>query len=111
MSFSELSKCIVTIPDPIPNERLLLSDIPSNDAAWHVISSFALTYPGYEIYGFDGCAKFANDGHDGSLDQLRAALFFEQRRWRHFGEDPDGEAMADIKTLLDGIRRSLSETS
>jgi len=101
----------VTIPEPIPNERLKLSDIPSMDADWHAISSFALTYPGYEIHGFDGCAKFANVGHDGSIDQLRAALFFEQRRWRHFGDYPDEDAMEDIQTLLDGIRQSLSDPS
>ena len=101
----------MAIPDPIPNELLKLSDVPSTDADWHTISSFALTYPGYKIHGFDGCAKFANEGHDGSIDQLRAALFFEQRRWRHFGDDPDDDAMEDIMTLLDGIRRGLSDRS
>jgi hypothetical protein len=101
----------VTIPDPIPNERLKLSDIPSIEADWHAISSFALAYPGYEIHGFKGCAKFANEGHDGSVDQLRAALFFEQRRWSHFGEHPDEEAMEGIQNLLEGLRRGLSDTT
>lgn len=99
----------MTIPDRIPNERLKLSDIPSIEADWHAISSFALAYPGYKIHGFKGCAKFANEGHDGSVDQLRAALFFEQRRWSHFGEHPDQETMADIQILLEGLRQSLSD--
>jgi hypothetical protein len=101
----------VAIPDQIPNETLKLSDVPSTDADWDTISSFALTYPGYEIHGFAGCAKFANEGQDGSIDQLRAALFFEQRRWRHFGDDPDDDAMGVIISLLDGIRRGLSGKS
>ncbi len=39
----------------------------------------------------------------GSFEELRCCLFFEQRRWRHFGYDPDGEDLAAIKDLYNAI--------
>ena len=39
-----------------------------------------------------------------TLDELRACLFFDQRAWRHFGEDPDDDGMEYIRALLTAIR-------
>ena len=38
------------------------------------------------------------------LDELRAALFFEQRRYHHFGEGPDGSDLDYIEALVGAIR-------
>jgi hypothetical protein len=46
---------------------------------------------------------------DLTLDETRASLFFEQRRWRHFGETPDDEAMVYIRALLDAIRSRVAD--
>ncbi|MEY4182682.1 MAG: hypothetical protein RLZZ217_1308 [Planctomycetota bacterium] len=42
------------------------------------------------------------------MRDLRACLFFEQRRWRHFGDEPDAEAMADIRGLVEAIRERVA---
>lgn len=84
-------------------------DIPNPDASWREIAEFALTFNGYEVWGsFEKCAEIANAKRQDSLTDLRTCLFFEQRRWRHFGEDPDGEAMAYIRALVEKIRRRVS---
>ena len=80
-------------------------DVPSPDAGWEAIGRFALTYDGYGLAGFDRCAALANgDEPMRTLEDYRAALFFEQRRWRHFGDEPDSRAMEGIARLLDRIR-------
>jgi putative DNA methylase len=40
----------------------------------------------------------------GTLRELRACLYFEQRRWRHKGHDPEGEDLEAIRALYDTIR-------
>jgi len=61
----------------------------------------------------DQCAHIANAAahrysQEGelpdSLDELRTCLFFEQRRWHHFGATPDGEAQRYFAALLQAIR-------
>jgi len=39
----------------------------------------------------------------GDLDTARAALFFEQRRFHHFGSDPTGNDALYVRTLLGRI--------
>ena len=39
-------------------------------------------------------AKIANERRDSTLTDLRTCLFFECRRWRHYGDDPDEEDCA-----------------
>jgi hypothetical protein len=38
------------------------------------------------------------------MTELRTCLFYEQRRWRHFGEVPDEAAMSYIREVLEQIR-------
>lgn len=78
---------------------------------------FALTFNGYEWCGsFEQCAKVGNRGADlfresgilpRSLAELRTCLFFEQRRWRHFGLDPDEPARRYISALVEAIREKV----
>ncbi len=43
-----------------------------------------------------------------TLTELRTCLFFEQRRWRHFGRTPDEESMIFINAILRGVREKLT---
>jgi hypothetical protein len=79
------------------------------------INEFALTYNAYSRVGGartvaqigNGArARYRNDGtFPDDLDELRAALFFEQRRYHHFGEGPDGADLEYIENLVGAIRR------
>jgi hypothetical protein len=100
-------------PRQIPNRELTLRDIPGPDADYYrVISEFALTFNGYDYYP-DTCEDIANRAIErfgdcgavpDSLSELRACLFYEQRRWRHFSGDLDSEALAYTRALVDAIR-------
>jgi hypothetical protein len=92
----------------IPNDRLSLANVPGPDASWYEIGDFALTYNGYEECGsFERCAEIANARQNESLDDLRACLFFEQRRFRHSGWPPEGEDLEYIRGLVKQIRERL----
>lgn len=89
----------------ISNSELTANDIPGADADWLTIGRFALSFDGYEVHGSsEACAKIANSRRAGTLRDLRTCLFFEQRRWRHFAEEPDREAMEYIRSLVEQIR-------
>lgn len=93
----------------IANKDLTPADIPAPQADWDTIASFALTCDGYATWGsFEKCAEIANARRDGSLTELRTCLFFEQRRWRHFGVDPDEKAMKYLRELIERIRRMVA---
>lgn len=85
----------------IPNDELTITDVPASGADWNEIGGFALSFDGYRL---PDCAEIANARRHGSLTDLRACLFFEQRRWRHFGEEPDAETMTYIRDLVERIR-------
>lgn len=88
--------------------------VPASDAPWFEIWEFALSYNAYERHdGFDGAARIGNDAAEAwardravpqDLARARAALFFEQRRYRHFGFDPENEDAHYVRALVDGIR-------
>ena len=92
---------------------------PLNAEYWGVIDQFALSFDGYEQWGsFEKCACAEIGNHSSatyqekkvlpsSLIDLRTCLFFEQRRWRHFGEHPDKEIMTYIHALVEAIRNKL----
>jgi hypothetical protein len=99
----------------IPNEKLEKADVPDATAPWAEIEMFALTFNGYEAFPDEGCANLANKVMDEfsknakileklTLTELRACLFFEQRRCRHCDEVPDADGMIYIGALLNLIR-------
>lgn len=76
---------------------------------------YALTVGGYgyarDYLGVE-CGNLANERMDryhqtkrweGTFEELRCCLFFEQRRWHHFGNDPEGEALEAIEVLNQAI--------
>lgn len=80
-------------------------DLPSDDADVREITQFAHTFDGYARWGsFERCAEIANAPDHSTIDKLRTCLFFEARRWRHFGERPDEEAITYWRKLVSTIR-------
>lgn len=94
----------------LSNDELTLDRIPEEDATWTEIGEFALTFDGYEAFGsFERCAEIANARKHDTLTEARACLFFEQRRWRHVGEDPEEEGEMDyMRELVRAIRQKLA---
>jgi len=105
-------------PDEVPNERLTASAVPPVTASWHTIVGFAHTIDGYKAIGQKECAQLANRVKNEfstnaasietlSLTELRFCLFFEQRRFNHFGHEPQGADRIFVNTLLDAIRKKV----
>jgi hypothetical protein len=105
-------------PDELPNECLTASAVPPVTAPWHSIVGFALTIDGYKAVGGKECAQLANRTKSEfsrnaasvealSLTELRLCLFFEQRRFNHFGHEPQDTDRIFINTLLEAIRRRI----
>ena len=98
----------------VPNTELQGYLLPHPGASWGEISGFAHTLNGYERWGsFEKCSEIANEILEeyktsgdlpNNLTNLRTCLFFEARRWRHYGYEPDEEAMHYIRALLEAIR-------
>ena len=81
------------------------------------IWEYALTMDGYR-YATENlrvdCSDLANTKLEifrrsgiwqGSFEELRCCLFFEQRRWHHFGTDPLGDPLIEIRALFRAIVR------
>ncbi|MBA3532372.1 MAG: hypothetical protein H0T73_10665 [Ardenticatenales bacterium] len=101
----------------IPNTALAEPLLPPPYADWDTISEFALTVDGYRQWGTVATlgemaaqseAMFREHAAlSATLTELRGCLFFEQRRWRHYGEVPDREGMRYIHTLVEAIRHKV----
>jgi len=101
----------------IPHNDLTPDQIPPPKAGWREIGWFALTFDGYEVHGgFEACGDIANQCRQAyetrqslpeTLTELRTCLFFEQRRWRHYGYSPDENAMIYIHALVEQIREKI----
>ncbi|MGE5596925.1 MAG: DNA methyltransferase, partial [Hyphomicrobiales bacterium] len=89
------------------------------DATWPEMQALALAIDGYELaprLGLGECGDFVNAKReafaktgqwDGSSIGLWICLFFEQRRFRHFGEDPALGKDDAIPRLYQSLRAAL----
>ena len=94
----------------IPNEALRVADVPDITAGWPEIAEFALTFDGYEYTGsLEACRALADwirsEWRDicqlpAHLSELRAALFYEQRRARWTDTYPSGADLRYIRALV-----------
>jgi hypothetical protein len=88
--------------------------VPAPNAPWWHVWVFALSYNAYDRRGgFESAAELGNAALSrwnvrnelpSDLDTARAALFFEQRRYHHFGDDPTGENERYVRSLVERIR-------
>jgi hypothetical protein len=102
----------------VSDQALTQKDLPSAGADEDVLQAFALTTNGYERMGsFHRCAELANAALASwratgklpdSLGDLRGCLFFEQRRWRHFGYGFDEETLRYARELVEAMRSRLA---
>ena len=97
-------------PAHIPTSSLRLADAPDESAPWSAIGKFALTFDPAENdpYHLED-QDLAKLSFGSSLVQLRSYLFLEQRRWNHFGREPDATAMSAIRRIVALIRAKLSD--
>jgi len=96
------------IPEYISNEALTLDMIPASDASWHDIALFSLTFSGYRKTGsFNRCTEVAYSRSCETLSEIRACLYFEQRRWTCLRAHPDRDTMAFVHGLLERMREKL----
>lgn len=92
----------------ISSTNLQSNDLPASDADVHELIKFAHTFDGYARWGSSAkCAEIANAPDHSTIDALRTCLFFEARRWRHFGETPDDDALQYWKSLVVSIRERI----
>jgi hypothetical protein len=98
-------------PSAIPNARLRTHEIPDRSDSWDAVSSFSLSYDGYAYW--DDVSELATRSirnwtrhHTlpATVDEVRGCLFYEQRRWHHFGEEPNGRGAHYLWALLDILR-------
>jgi hypothetical protein len=104
-------KDVIYVVPQISNSELTLQNIPDATAGIAGIWRFALTFNGYEYWGsFERCAEVANAPLSASatLTELRTRLFFEQRRYRHMGEEPREEGRSYLIELLDAMKKRVS---
>ena len=94
----------------IANAALTSGVVPERGDTWETVSEFALSYDGYAYW--EDLPELASRVLQGwtrdrtlpdSLDELRGCLFYERRRWHHFGQDPAGRSAAYIWALADAI--------
>jgi hypothetical protein len=95
-------------PIRITTNDLQLPDVPEESADWHVIGRFALTFDPKEADPYSIKEQsFEAMTPDTDLVHLRSRLFLEQRRWNHFGREPDATAMEGVRKLVSLIRTKL----
>ena len=93
----------------IANADLTLSLIPDPDSEWTAVWDFAHTFDGYSHWGSaHACGVVANERRNTTLTDLRTCLFFEQRRYNHFGKNPDGEDAQYIRDVVRQIGQRVS---
>jgi hypothetical protein len=98
------------VANAILNDNLRPAMVPTRHASWEAIEEFALSYDGYGYWS--DVAELANRclrgwtrdrSLPGTVDELRGCLFYEQRRWHHFGQEPQGRATEYFQAMLDAI--------
>jgi uncharacterized protein YozE (UPF0346 family) len=86
----------------IANDTLEPATFPKRRDPFDTIVKFALTFDGYAHFGMDKCAELANTSLSNfyhsqvvpeDINELRACLFFEARRWTLYKKEPDNKGL------------------
>ena len=110
-----------------PSSPLSITDVPDITAEWGEIARFALSFDGY-AYASREWLMFLADGLQAAwyerpvlkwapgciitpptLDELRGALFFEQRSYRWQETEPQGEDLRYMRALIAAIANQVRE--
>jgi len=105
-------------PRKIATDDLTVADLPATDAPEDAYHAFALSFDGYrELGSIKRSGRIANQSLErwrqtrqlpNTTTELRGCLFFEQRRWHHFGYGFDQETMEYLRAVIDKIRSLLT---
>jgi len=91
----------------LANTELTPADVPAVGEPWPRIEPFALTFDGFRYWGsVEKCAEVASRT-PGTLTDLRTCLFFEARRWKNLGRQPDVASMKRIRALISVIQQKI----
>lgn len=91
----------------LANTEISPADVPSVGESWKRIEPFALTFDGFRYWGsVEKCADVAGKT-PATLTDLRTCLFFEARRWKNLGREPDDAAMKRIRALISVIQQKI----
>ena len=83
------------------------SDIPANFESWSSIVEFAATFdPRKESVSVKGIDILTPDS---TVAERRAALFFEYRRYNHFGYPPSDETERKCVSVIESIRTEIQK--
>ncbi|HXY85276.1 MAG TPA: hypothetical protein VEH52_07305 [Gaiellaceae bacterium] len=101
----------------IPTPHLRVEDLPAPGSEWSEYASFASTFDPEQRYrSVDVASEVANWAFSRwqkngrlpeSVDEIRACLYFEQRRWRFIGHEPNPEGMRWVQALVAEMRRHI----
>ncbi len=98
---------------PIQTGELREQDLPTSHGEWTDYVSFALTFAPRDR---EVCRELASDAYPHwqrtgdlprTLEELRSCLWFEQRRWRFLGREPDRLGMQYVGALIRAMRSHL----
>jgi len=91
----------------LANTELTPADVPAVGEPWTQIEPFALTFDGFRYWGsVEKCAEVAGQTPR-TLTDLRTCLFFEARRWKNLGREPDSASMQRIRALISVIQQKI----
>jgi len=103
-------------PNALPNGALRPAAVPTRQDGWERLNEFALTYDGYAYWenlpelAQRALASWTRDGSlPATIDECRGCLFYEQRRWHHFGDVPAGRSLDYFWALAGAVRAKLSD--
>src|SRR5207244_12605185 len=94
----------------IQTGELRPQDLPTTYGDWSDYARFAVTFAPRDR---EGCREFATSAFarwrrtgevPRMLQELRACLWFEQRRWRFMGREPDAAGMQYAAALIRAMR-------
>lgn len=101
----------------ISNDELRLEDVPLSTSRWEEIEPFCLTYDGYADgrRSVDECGSVARqvfkDVKRASMDELRIAMFFQQRKIRWNDQMPvQAEDVNQIRPVIEEVRLRLTQS-
>ena len=89
------------------------TDLPNSYGEWSDYARFAFTFAPRDRevcreLASDSFARWRRTGEvPRRLDELRACLWFEGRRWRFLGREPDAEGMRYVSALIRAMRTYL----